>query len=73
MKELENDIIQKPYISSQLEGINLSDFLPDNVSKQEFDGIMKRTGMENPTSEENVKILMLAYYEFQEHKNYGMG
>ena len=70
MKELENDIIQKTYIPSRIEGIKLSDFLPENINKQEFDEIMKRTGMENPTSEENVKVLMLAYYESQEHKNY---
>ena len=40
-------------------------FLPDDLSDKELNEIMRRSGIENPTSEESIKFLMLAYFEHE--------
>ena len=49
----------------QLKSINLSEYLPDDLSKNQLDEIMTRSGIENPTSEESVKFLLMAFYEHE--------
>ena len=69
MKEVEENNIQKPVRPMQLEAINLSEFLPSDLSKEELDEIMTRSGIEDPTSEESVKFLLLAFSENPDLKN----